>query len=137
MIQVNGAGQSWLAEQFKLTDLKCPLLAISGHLMQCGIMSAFGGKADIDRGSAECLLMTQSGHTTKRPCNRFLALVCGLVASDAKFNPAVLGLVRRRIVRSDGLCVAMATGYYADGSNTFLFKVYRYCTCTLLRKDLV
>jgi hypothetical protein len=27
--------------------LECPLLAISGHLMQCGIMSAFGGKADI------------------------------------------------------------------------------------------
>ncbi len=25
----------------------CPLMAISGHLMQCGIMSAFGGKADI------------------------------------------------------------------------------------------
>jgi hypothetical protein len=44
-----------------------PLLAHSGHLLQCGFISAFGGKADIIRwayhfrlkltrsGSAECM----------------------------------------------------------------------------------
>jgi hypothetical protein len=31
--------------------------------MQCGIMSAFGGKADIKRGDAQCPLLTQSGHS--------------------------------------------------------------------------
>ena len=37
-------------------------MAISGHLMQCGIMSAFEGKADIVRIGDLCPLMTQSGH---------------------------------------------------------------------------
>ena len=40
-------------------------MALSGHLMQCGIMSAFGGKADIKHYPAECPLMTHSGH--KKP----------------------------------------------------------------------
>jgi hypothetical protein len=31
--------------------------------MQCGIMSAFGGKADSNRGCALRPLMTQSGHS--------------------------------------------------------------------------
>jgi hypothetical protein len=39
-----------------------PLLAHSGHLLQCGFMSAFGGKADIVSVGDLCLLMTQSGH---------------------------------------------------------------------------
>jgi hypothetical protein len=30
-------------------------------------MSAFGGKADIKRGHAQCLLMTQSGHYETDP----------------------------------------------------------------------
>ncbi len=41
-------------------------MAISGHLMQCGIMSAFGGKADIVHGPSECPLLTQSGHVFDR-----------------------------------------------------------------------
>ncbi len=44
------------------SDATCPLLAQSRHLMQCGIMSAFGGKADIVSMGDLCLLMTQSGH---------------------------------------------------------------------------
>jgi hypothetical protein len=42
--------------------LQCPLLAQCRHLMQCEIMSAFGGKADIKHDHSKCLLMTQSGH---------------------------------------------------------------------------
>ncbi len=37
-------------------------MALSGHLMQCGIMPAFGSKADMKWVREKSPLMTQSGH---------------------------------------------------------------------------
>ena len=38
------------SDRARMSFSECPLLALSRHLMQCGIMSAFWGKADIARG---------------------------------------------------------------------------------------
>ncbi len=43
-------------------SIECPLWVISGHTAAPSRMSAFGGKADVIQGVAECPLIAKSGH---------------------------------------------------------------------------
>ena len=48
-LEATTSGQPMTADQAAIILLQCicPLLAQSGHSLQCNAMSAFGGKADI------------------------------------------------------------------------------------------